>query len=91
MGENYQNWIIGEAERQPSRADDIARWEAMTDDHLGLEEAQNLQRERAADATRWTAIADYYQDHPQQSAHTALDECYDVSLSEVAACREASQ
>ncbi len=58
----------------------------------------SAERGRAADATRWTAMGEYYQRHPELTelsitsvATTTLDECYDVSLSEVAACREASQ
>ena len=85
-----------------SRSADTVRWEAIAEYYQRVEEAHNLQRGRAADAARWTDLAEYYQSHPElrggltRTVETAsegapIDECFDVSLSEVAACRAASQ
>ena len=85
-----------------SRSADTARWEAIAEYYQSVEEAHSLQRGRAADAARWTDLAEYYQSHLElrgglaRTVETAsevapIDECFDVSLSEVAACREASQ
>ncbi|HEY9528369.1 MAG TPA: hypothetical protein VIR02_14850 [Anaerolineales bacterium] len=85
-----------------SRSADTARWEAIAEYYQSVEEAHNLQRGRAADAARWTVLAHYYQSHPElrdgltKTVETAsevapIDECFDVSLSELDVCREASQ
>jgi hypothetical protein len=98
MGKYYEN----QAQRQRSRSADTARWEAIAEYYQSVEEAQNVQRGRDADAARWTDLAEYYQRHPElrggliRAVETAsevapIDECFDVSLSEVAACREANQ
>ena len=98
MGKYYEN----QAQHQRSRSAETARWEAIAEYYQSVEEAQDVQRGRAADAARWTDLAEYYQSHPElrggltrtvetASEVTPLDECFDVSLSEVAGCREASQ
>ena len=98
MGKYYENQVP----RLRSRSAETARWEAIAEYYQSVEEAHNLQRGRAADAVRWTVLAQYYQSHPElrdgltRTVETAsevapIDECFDVSLSEVAACREASQ
>jgi|SRR5690349_19341430 len=98
MGKYYENQVP----RLRSRSAETARWEAIAEYYQSVEEAHNLRRGRAADTARWTALANYYQGHPQlrggstRTVETAsevapIDECFDVSLSEVAACREASQ
>ena len=98
MGEYYKN----QAPRLRSRSAETARWEAIAEYYQSVEEAHHLQRGRAADAARWTDLAEDYQSHPElrggltRTVETAsevapIDECFDVSLSEVVACREASQ
>lgn len=98
MGKYYEN----QAPRLRSRSAETARWEAIAEYYQSVEEAQDLQRGRAADADRWTALAEYYQSHSElrggltgtvetTSEVAPIDECFDVSLSELAACREASQ
>ena len=98
MGKYYENQVP----RLRSRSAETARWEAIAEYYLSVEEAQDLQRGRAADAARWTDLAEYYQSHPElrggltgtvetTSEVAPIDECFDVSLSELAACREASQ
>ena len=98
MGKYYENQVP----RLRSRSAETARWEAIAEYYQSVEEAHNLQRGRAADAARWTVLAHYYQSHPElrdgltKTVETAsevapIDECFDVSLSELAMCREASQ
>ena len=67
---------------QRGRAADTARWTAMGQYHQGLVASSTLSRAHAADAAESPDIA---------LDRAPLDECFDVSLGEVAACREASQ
>jgi hypothetical protein len=80
MGEYYEN-VAGDQVLSRAQSADAARWLAMSEYYQKFTEteAQNLQRGRAAEST------DIALDR------APLDECFDVSLSEVAACREASQ
>jgi len=87
----------------PSVAD--LSWEARPDFSAGSlpivpvsgasEYSDYYQRHAALPAatTKSTDLTDYFRRHPE--LHRVLveivDECFDVSLSEVAACREASQ
>jgi hypothetical protein len=67
---------------------DTARWEAMSEYY-----ANQAQRYTMDSATRsYIAWGQALQAKDENRASgTPLDECFDVSLSEVAACREASQ
>ena len=100
MGEYYEQ-LNGAQDIERSRAADSARWMAMGEYYQNRAEAENLTRSRTADAARWEALGRYYQQSELMQAmkwvkssdtlyRSQFGECLDVSIQELATCRETS-